>query len=308
MRWIICWENVTIVYAAQSHYRMSRGSTITLFPPWHELPMVRVGLTELYRRTYTNTLIWKKLLIYLVRSPMQCGCAFFQPAVRERIVGGIESIPHSWSVVNFDILISARLLAGPGLSVFVYLPPVHRSVVSSRVDFHLYCTLSMQAVHWLPIDTFSQPLMWVRYSTRRVTSSPQCFYDDLKKTGGKSTPAIKTKYQFVVGAHYSSERNAYLTSHLRLVAQTIIMHPQYNTNTKVNDIALVELTQGVDLTDKTIGFICLPMATLRYPQFFPSDRADAVNRIRLLGKWKSLVVVSGCYRLGTNTWRSNGSS
>ncbi|CAF4165550.1 unnamed protein product, partial [Rotaria sordida] len=29
-------------------------------------------------------------------SPIQCGCAFYQPVIRTRIVGGIESIPHSW--------------------------------------------------------------------------------------------------------------------------------------------------------------------------------------------------------------------
>ncbi|CAF3996248.1 unnamed protein product [Rotaria magnacalcarata] len=45
---------------------------------------------------------------------------------------------------------------------------------------------------------------------------------------------------------------------------------------KVNDIALIALSRSVDLTDKTIGFICFQMATLRYPALFPSDRADTV--------------------------------
>jgi hypothetical protein len=55
------------------------------------------------------------------------------------------------------------------------------------------------------------------------------------------------------------------------------MHPEYDTNTKVNDIVLIELSQSIDLNDKTIGFICLPMTTLRYPKSFPPDRTDAVR-------------------------------
>jgi hypothetical protein len=91
------------------------------------------------------------------------------------------------------------------------------------------------------------------------------------------TPAMKSKYTFVIGAHYSNEKNTYLNSHLRLTANSIMMHPQYDTNSKVNDIALVELSRSIDLTDKTIAFICLPMATLRYPKSFPPDRTDAVK-------------------------------
>lgn len=82
---------------------------------------------------------------------------------------------------------------------------------------------------------------------------------------------------FVIGAHYSTEKSTYLNSHLRLTANAIYLHPQYNTYTKVNDIALVELIRPVDLSDKTIGFICLPLSTLRYPKLFPADRADAVR-------------------------------
>lgn len=81
----------------------------------------------------------------------------------------------------------------------------------------------------------------------------------------------------MIGAHYSAETNTYLNSHLRLTANSIIMHSEYNTHTKINDIALIELSRAIDLTDKTIGFICLPMPTLRYPKLFPADRADAVR-------------------------------
>jgi hypothetical protein len=63
-----------------------------------------------------------------------------------------------------------------------------------------------------------------------------------------------------------------------MMASSIMMHSQYNTNTKVNDIALVELSEPVDLSDKTTGFICLPIATLRFPKQFPPDQADAVSR------------------------------
>lgn len=85
------------------------------------------------------------------------------------------------------------------------------------------------------------------------------------------------RYIFVIGAHYSTEQSTYLNSHLHLTANVILIHPQYDPNTKINDIALIQLIRSVDLTDKTIGFICLPMPTLRYPQLFPADRADAVK-------------------------------
>ncbi|CAF0794334.1 unnamed protein product [Adineta steineri] len=166
----------------------------------------------------------------MVRSPIQCGCAFYQPVIRARIVGGIESIPHSWPWI-----VSIRL-------------------ASTNSPF---CGGSL-------------------ITDRYVLTAAHCFYDDLKKLGGKMTATIRSKYLFVIGAHYSTEKNTYLNSHLRLTANTIIMHPQYNTNTKINDIALVELSQSIDLMDKSVGFICLPMATLRYPKAFPPDRADAV--------------------------------
>lgn len=108
----------------------------------------------------------------------------------------------------------------------------------------------------------------------------QCFYDDLKNAGNRLTAIVRSRYSFVIGAHYSSEKNAYLKSHLRLTANSIIIHAQYDPLTKVNDIALVQLTRAVDLTDKTIGFICLPMPTLRYPKLFPGDRTDAVRSRR----------------------------
>ncbi|CAF4954544.1 unnamed protein product, partial [Rotaria sp. Silwood1] len=163
-------------------------------------------------------------------SPIQCGCAFYQPIIRTRIVGGIESIPHSWPWI-----VSIRL-------------------ASTNSPF---CGGSL-------------------ITNRYVLTAAHCFYDELKKTGGKTTVAIRSKYIFVIGAHYSTEKNTYLNSHLRVSANLIIIHPQYDTNTKVNDIALIELSRSVDLTDKTIGFICLPMATLRYPKLFPSDQANAV--------------------------------
>jgi len=31
-------------------------------------------------------------------SPNQCGCARKSPSIHNRIVGGIEAIPHSWPV------------------------------------------------------------------------------------------------------------------------------------------------------------------------------------------------------------------
>ncbi|CAF4107886.1 unnamed protein product [Rotaria sordida] len=173
---------------------------------------MNVRLT-LYFNTYYRTL-----------SPIQCGCAFYQPVIRTRIVGGIESIPHSWPWI-----VSIRL-------------------ASTNSPF---CGGSL-------------------------ITDQYCFYDELKKTGGKTTAAIRSKYIFVIGAHYSTEKNTYLNSYLHVSANLTIIHPQYDTNTKINDIALIQLNRSVDLTDKTIGFICLPMPTLRYPKLFPSDRTDAV--------------------------------
>ena len=96
------------------------------------------------------------------------------------------------------------------------------------------------------------------------------------------------------------KKNAYLNSHLRITANSIIMHPQYDTNTKINDIALIELSRSVDLTDKTIGFICLPMLTLRYPKLFPPDRADAVIFVSIF-PYFYLKISSGCNWMGTYT-------
>lgn len=124
----------------------------------------------------------------------------------------------------------------------------------------------------------------------------QCFYDDLKNTGVRRTAVIRSRYIFVIGAHYSTEKETYLSSHLRLTANSVTIHPQYDAQTKVNDIALVLLTRSVDLTDKTIGFICLPMPTLRYPKVFPPDRADAVRIAEFLSSVKFSL---GGDRLGT---------
>lgn len=31
-------------------------------------------------------------------SPNQCGCARISPSIHNRIVGGVEALPHSWPV------------------------------------------------------------------------------------------------------------------------------------------------------------------------------------------------------------------
>ncbi len=33
-------------------------------------------------------------------SPTQCGCPKISPSIHNRIVGGVEAIPHSWPVSN----------------------------------------------------------------------------------------------------------------------------------------------------------------------------------------------------------------
>ncbi|UJR14619.1 hypothetical protein I4U23_001613 [Adineta vaga] len=189
--------------------------------------------------TFIVQLITLQFLLFLLYStnstvcrwsPIQCGCAFYQPIIRARIIGGIESIPHSWPWI-----VSIRL-------------------ASTNSPF---CGGSL-------------------ITDRYILTAAHCFYDDFKKIGNKMITIMKSRYVFVIGAHYSTEKNTYLNSHLRLSAKAILLHPQYDTRTKINDIALVELNRPVDLADKTIGFICLPMATLRYPKIFPPDRADSV--------------------------------
>ena len=113
------------------------------------------------------------------------------------------------------------------------------------------------------------------------------------------TPALRSRYLFVIGAHYSTEKNSYLNSHLRLTAKSVLLHPKYDPNTKINDIALVELSQPVDLSDKTIGFICLPKSTLRFPKLFPTDRADAVRIDRDGFVLMARTFLSGGDRMGT---------
>lgn len=105
----------------------------------------------------------------------------------------------------------------------------------------------------------------------------QCFYDDLRRLSSKTEAYRLSRYIFVIGAHYSNDKNGYLTSHLRLAAKQIILHSEYQPNTKLNDIALIELMEPIDLDDKTIGFICLPMAALKHPKYYPPDRADTVE-------------------------------
>ncbi|CAF3491297.1 unnamed protein product, partial [Rotaria sp. Silwood2] len=175
-------------------------------------------------------------------SPIQCGCAFYQPIIRARIVGGIESIPHSWPWI-----VSIRLASTNSPFCGTYLD----LLISFQFLFVLILYLGGSLI-----------------TDRYVLTAAH--------TGGKTTAAIRSKYIIVIGAHYSTEKNTYLNSHLRIPANLIIIHPQYDTNTKVNDIALIELSRSVDLADKTIGFICLPMTTLRYPKLFPSDQANAV--------------------------------
>ena len=53
---------------------------------WYRMSMVS------YSHLYPGEIV----ICHVCRSPIQCGCAFYQPNVHTRIVGGIESIPHSW--------------------------------------------------------------------------------------------------------------------------------------------------------------------------------------------------------------------
>ncbi|CAF1615605.1 unnamed protein product [Adineta ricciae] len=129
-------------------------------------------------------------------SSVQYGCSFCQPIIRVRIVGGIESIPHSWSWI-----VSIRL-------------------ASTNAPF---CGGSL-------------------VTGRYVLTAAHCFYNDFKKLGSSIVTVLKFRYVFVSGAHYSTERNTYLNSHLQLWATRILLHPQYDTRTKVNDIALVKLS------------------------------------------------------------------
>jgi hypothetical protein len=39
--------------------------------------------------SYINSCEW---------TPSQCGCARISPSIQNRIVGGMEAIPHSWPV------------------------------------------------------------------------------------------------------------------------------------------------------------------------------------------------------------------
>jgi hypothetical protein len=55
------------------------------------------------------------IYLYNFRSPIQCGCAFYQTEIRARIVGGIESIPHSWKII---FIYNVIIILGHGLLVF----------------------------------------------------------------------------------------------------------------------------------------------------------------------------------------------
>jgi secreted trypsin-like serine protease len=56
-----------------------------------------------------------------------------------------------------------------------------------------------------------------------------------------------------MGAQYINDTNP-----VRFTIKSVIIHDQYNSKTHENDIALLELTHRVNLSDSNIGFICLP--------------------------------------------------
>ena len=66
-------------------------------------------------------------------------------------------------------------------------------------------------------------------------------------------PVYLNNYVVVVAAHYSNDTNA-----KRFQVKSIRFHYDYDENSYLNDIALVELSTPVDLTDPRIGIICLP--------------------------------------------------
>ena len=68
----------------------------------------------------------------------------------------------------------------------------------------------------------------------------------------------------------------------------------------MNDIALVKLNQPVDLADKIIGSICLPMTALRYPKLFSLDRADTVIiPLIVVNSLSKSYLLADYYRAGT---------
>jgi secreted trypsin-like serine protease len=62
-----------------------------------------------------------------------------------------------------------------------------------------------------------------------------------------------SKYFVVIGSHYINETNP-----IRFKIKSIRLHEKYDQNLYLNDIALIELSSKVDLTNLNIGFICLP--------------------------------------------------
>jgi secreted trypsin-like serine protease len=89
-----------------------------------------------------------------------------------------------------------------------------------------------------------------------VLTAAHCFYNV------KSSEL--SNYFAVIAAQYRNDTNP-----VRFTIKSVILHNQYNDQSKENDIALLELTYRVDLDNPKVGFICLPpnnISTYPYAQ------------------------------------------
>jgi secreted trypsin-like serine protease len=78
-----------------------------------------------------------------------------------------------------------------------------------------------------------------------VLTAAHCFYNVNR--------SLLSDYFVVVGAHYINETNP-----MRFSIKSVRIHENYDHNSYLNDIAIVELSCKVNLNNSNIGLICLP--------------------------------------------------
>ncbi|UJR08931.1 hypothetical protein I4U23_013183 [Adineta vaga] len=86
-----------------------------------------------------------------------------------------------------------------------------------------------------------------------VLTAAHCFYE--------INHLLLSNYFIVIGAHYINDTNS-----KRFQIQSIKIHENYDHNLFSYDIALIELSQKVNMKNSTVGSICLPpTASASYP-------------------------------------------
>ena len=93
-----------------------------------------------------------------------------------------------------------------------------------------------------------------------ILSAAHCFYP--------LNQSYPSNYFALLGAHYINDTNA-----IRVPIKSIRIHENYDDDSYLNDIALLELSSPVDFNDSRVGLICLP---LRNIPIYPYEQLESI--------------------------------